>query len=191
MTPEEQRLIDVASQNIVSVPDTATVSEARAAAVGAEWVIITDAASRPVRVLATAELEHAHATRAITSVEAGPVFVLPSRLPVDFVQRTSQVKRNAGELLRIRGIVIYDEHPTRPIGVWAGPSLSRYLFRLSPSRTYDPTLPGPINIPPIQHACAFAEADLTCEFLQEFDELPDDMPPCENPRHMTAHNFTW
>jgi hypothetical protein len=191
MKPEAQRLADVASVDIVTVPETASAADARTAAAGAEWTVITDAESRPVRLLATAELEHVPAARPIASVEAGPVFVLPSRLPIDLVGRTSQVKRNAGSLLKIRGIVIYDEHPTRPVGVWAGPSLSHYLFQLSPSRTYDPTLPGPINIPPIQHTCAFAEAALICGFFLEFDELPDDMPPCGNPKHMTAHTFTW
>ena len=191
MKPEEQRLADLASVDIVTVPETASVADARAAAGGAEWIVLTDAESRPVRVLATAELEDVPTVRPIASIEAGPVFVLPSRLPVDLVGRTSQARRNAGGLLNIRGIVIYDEHPTRPVGVWAGPSLHRYLFLLSPSRTYDPTLPGHRSIPPIQHTCAFAEAALICEFLREFDELPDDMPRCDNPKHMTAHTFTW
>lgn len=191
MKPEERRLVDVASVAIVTVPETASVGDARAAAVGAEWVVLTDAESRPVRVLTAAELDHAPTGRSIAGVEAGPVFVLPSRLPVDLLGRTSQVRRNMGALLNIRGIVIYDEHPTRPVGVWAGPSLGHTLFLLSPSRTYHPTLPGTINIPPIQHTCAFAEATLICGFLRGFDELPDDMPPCDNPKHMTAHSFTW
>jgi hypothetical protein len=191
MKPEAQRLSDVASADIVTVPETASVADARAAAVGAEWTVITDAESRPVRVLATAELEDVPTARQMASVKAGPVFVLPSRLPIDLVGRTSQVRRNAGELLEISGIVIYDEHPTRPVGVWAGPSLSHYLLRLTPSRAYDPTLPGHRDIPSIQHTCAFAEAALICAFFREFDELPDDMPPCDNPKHMTSHTFTW
>jgi hypothetical protein len=151
-----------------------------------------DAGSRPVRVLAAAELEHVPTGRPIASVEAGPVFILPSRLPVDLLRRTSQVRRNADRLLNISGIVIYNEHPTRPVGVWADSSLGDYLFLLSPTRSsYDPTLPGSINIPPIQHTCAFAETALICGFLREFDELPDDMPPCDNPKRMTAHSFSW
>jgi hypothetical protein len=193
MEPEERRLADVASADIITVPDTASVADARAAAAaaGAAWIVITDAESRPVRVLPTAELTQVPAARPIATAAAGLVFVLPSRLPVDLLGRTGQVRRNAADLLNIRGIVIYDEHPAKPVGVWAGPSLNHYLFLLSPSRTYDPTLPGIINIPPIQRTCEFTEAALTCGFLRKFDELPDDMPLCDNPKHLTAHSFTW
>jgi hypothetical protein len=69
MNPGERRLADVASNNladvasnnIVSLPETASVADARAAAVGAEWIVVTDAGSRPVRVIAPAEARARHA----------------------------------------------------------------------------------------------------------------------------------
>lgn len=191
MRPKAQRLADMVSTDIVTVPETASVADVRAVASGAKWTVITDAESRPVRMLATAELEHVPAVRSITSVEAGLVFVMPSRLPIDYVGRTSQVRRNVGGLLEIQGIVTYDEHATSPIGVWAGPSLGHYLSLLTASHASGSWLPGNVDIDLTEHECAFTEVALICEFYLEFEELPDDMPPCDNPKHMTAHTFTW
>jgi hypothetical protein len=79
--------------------------------------------------------------------------------------------------------------------VWAGPSFQDFVADLalesSPTRSFDSALPGRINIPLVQRACAYAEAAVVCGWSRKFDQLPDDMPPCDNPRHLTAHLFTW
>ena len=79
-------------------------------------------------------------------------------------------------------------------GVWAGQDFSLFQSVLSTSRgifSFDSALPGHRDIPKVQHACAFRQAAAVCGFLLDWDELPDDLPPCENPRQLTAHSFTW
>ena len=123
-----------------------------------------------------------------------PVLVLPAGLPVGYVTRTAQYARSAG-LLDIGGIVVYGESPAKPAGVWAGPSFRDFMVELaleSPAtRSFDPTLPGRISIPPVSRSCAFAEATVVCGSPRKFEQLPDNMPSCDNPRHLTAHRFTW
>jgi hypothetical protein len=191
MEPDAQSLVDLASTDIVSVPGTASVGDARAAAGGAEWAVITDAASRPVQVLHTSELDAVQDDRVVASLDGAPVFVLPSRLPLDLVGRTSQAARIGARLLQVRAIVVYDQDPTRPVGVWGGSDFGTFLSQLSPSRSYDSSLPGNINLPPIRRPCSFFEAAVVCEWILECKELPDDMPECENPKQLTAHAFSW
>jgi hypothetical protein len=193
MEPEERRLGHEASTDFVVVPETASVADARAA--GAAWAVITDAGSRPARLVSAAELARLPGEYPVGGARARPVLVLPAGLPVSYVTRTAQFARGQGGLLNIGGIVVYDESPAKPAGVWAGPSFQDFMLPLAlefPSaRTFDPTLPGRISIPPVERACAFTEAAVVCGSSRKFDQLPDDMPACDNPRRLTAHLFTW
>jgi len=190
----ETRLADVASADFVTVPATASVAEARSRAAGARWIVLTDASARPAALLAAAELGPLPPGLPVADAGAGAVLALPGWLPVDQLLRASEVRRSAQRLTEVRGIVAYDEDPARLAGVWAGPDFSPFRSVLSTSRSifsFDSALPGHLDIPPVQHACAFSQATAVCGFLLDWDELPDDLPPCGNPRHLTAHSFVW
>jgi hypothetical protein len=190
----ETRLADVACADFVAVPATASVAEARSLAAGSRWIVLADASARPTGLLAAAELEPLPPGLPMANVGAGAVLVLPSWLPVDQLLRASEVRRSAKRLPEVRGIVAYDENPARLAGVWAGQDFGPFQSVLSTSRgifSFDSSLAGHPDIPPVQHACAFAQASSVCGFRRDWDELPDDMPPCDNPRHLTAHSFVW
>jgi hypothetical protein len=93
----------------------------------------------------------------------------------------------------VRAIIAYDEDPARPTGVWAGRDFTAVRSVLAANRLFrfDSALPGRPAIPPVRHPCAFAESAAICEFIGEFEELPDRLPPCDNPKHLMAHAFTW
>jgi hypothetical protein len=193
MEPEERRLAHEASTDFVVVPETASVADALA--LGAAWAVITDAESCPARLVAAAELARLPGEQPLAAVRGRPVLILPAELPVGYVTRTEQYARSAGDLLDIGGIVVYGASPAEPAGVWAGPSFRDYMVELaleSPvTRSFGSMLPGRISIPLVERACAFAEAAVVCGSSRKFEQLPDNMPSCDNPRHLAAHRFTW
>jgi len=186
-------LADVASADFVTVPTAATVAEARSAAAGKQWIVLTDAAGLPVRVLSPASLTGLPPADPLAGLKAGAVLLLPEWLPVDQLARARSVRCSGQRLADVRAIVTYNDDPIRPAGVWAGRDFGAVRSVLSADRLFpfNSALPGRPDIPPVRHACAFAEAAAVCGCSQDFDELPDSLPECDNPKHLTAHAFTW
>jgi hypothetical protein len=78
-----------------------------------------------------------------------------------------------------------------PLGVWAGQDLAEQVVSHGSTRfATDVGLNGQINIAVVRLICKYREELRCCLAPRTFPELPDRLPQCENPRHMSAHLFT-
>src|SRR5579871_999442 len=137
-------LADVASADFVTVPTTATVAEARSAAPGTQWIVLTDAAGLPVRVLSPASLTGLPPADPLAGLQAGAVLLLPGWLPIDQLARARSVRCSGQRLADVRAIVTYNDDPIRPTGVWAGRDFGAVRSVLSADRLFlfNSALPG-------------------------------------------------
>lgn len=197
MGPESNRLRDVASSDIVSLPGDLSVSDARERAGEASWIVVTNSDSQPLGLLHASTLARAPQSRRVLDLAEAPAIVLPADLAISETLRTWPFRELAGALTDLGGIIVVaSDDDKRPLGVWADARLMSYVFAAVEPRggSYaDTALGGTINIGRLTRRCHYTDAasGAKCSEIQSFPEKPDVMPPCGNPDGLTPHQFGW
>jgi hypothetical protein len=93
-------------------------------------------------------------------------------------------------MTEILGMVVVTDDGSRPFGVWSGPEFNRYLIA-SVRGSIDTKLGGTVGIDNLTQRCRYTEDVKACTSTEEFAEMPDEMPSCDNPDHLEAHKFVW
>jgi hypothetical protein len=88
------------------------------------------------------------------------------------------------------GVVVIEHHSRRVLGVWSGAPLT-LAMQQHIGLTRFSALPGPPNIPFIVRTCNYVDGGVTCDTLTTFLRKPAVMPPCDNDKHFTVHDFVW
>jgi hypothetical protein len=193
------RLIDVASQDVVTFERQTPVSEVRSSGLTSDWLVVRGPDRRPFGLLSRSVIQGADAAQKLGDLVDTPVVVLPAHFDIDSLVEAWQFQQP--DRIDISGvIVVSDEDDRAPVAVWAGPSFKARLLTMGVRErdagaggAIDTALGGTIDIGYISRLCKYQATGQVerCGAPRLFPSKPPTMPDCQNPHQLAAHKFAW
>jgi hypothetical protein len=192
-----QRLIDVASHDVVTFERQTRVGTIQSSGLTSDWLVVKGPDERPLGLLSRIAIQGADAAQEVGDLVDTPVVVLPARFEIESLAEIWQFQQP--DRIDISGVVVVsDEDDRHTVAVWAGTSFKARLLTMGVrdagvGGAIETALGGIIDIGYISRLCKYQAVgqDERCRALHLFPSKPATMPDCENPRQLPAHEFAW